>query len=176
AAMTAKDLRKLDAGAWFSSRFRGERIPTLEESLKFARGRGGLNIEIKQPPARRAAGRASVSAAPDVVSRAVAAALTRTGFKDLLVVSSFSPGALQQARAVMARVALGLLVSRSLRGLRSAHRRVGLFSVHPHARVAAPRRIRLAHRLRLAVVFWTINDLRLMRRLLALGADGLMTN
>jgi glycerophosphoryl diester phosphodiesterase len=175
-AMTSKELRRLDAGAWFSSRFRGERIPTLEEALEFARGRCGMNIEIKEPPARRGTARGAPPVPPEAVARAVAQAVARTRFNDLLVVSSFSPRALQHARAIMPRVRLGFLVSRSLRGLRAVHRRVGLFAVHPHVRLASPRRIRLARRLGLVVVFWTVNDVRLMRRLLALGGDGLMTD
>lgn len=34
---TLADLRKLDAGSWFGSEFAGERIPTLEEILQFAK-------------------------------------------------------------------------------------------------------------------------------------------
>jgi glycerophosphoryl diester phosphodiesterase len=135
-----------------------------------------MNIEIKETPVRKGTARGPRAAAPGAVASAVAQAVARTRFNDILIVSSFSPRALQQARAAMTRVRLGLLVSRSLRGLRAVHRRVGLFSVHPHARLAGPRRIRLARRLGLIVVFWTVNDLRLMRRLLALGGDGLMTD
>lgn len=36
---TLGQLRKLDAGAWFSPEFRGERIPTLAEGLEEVRGR-----------------------------------------------------------------------------------------------------------------------------------------
>jgi len=176
AGMSSKELRRLDAGAWFSSRFRGERIPTLEESLEFARGRCGVNIEIKEPPARPPSGRGGRPVAPDAVALAVARAVTRTEFDEWLVLSSFSARALQQARAAMPRVRLGYLASRSLRGLRGAHRRVGLFAVHPHVRLAGPRRILLARRLGLLVIFWTVNDLRVMRRLLALGGDGVMTD
>lgn len=177
-ALACARLRRLDAGAWFSSRFRGERIPTLEEALECARGRCGLNIEIKEPPGRRRAASPAVRAAagPASVTRAVARALKRTGFKDLVIVSSFSPLALCAARTHMPHVRLGYLASRSLRGLRAAHRTVGLHAVHPHVRLAAPRRVRLAHRLGLRVHFWTVNDVRLMRRLLALGCDGLMTD
>jgi glycerophosphoryl diester phosphodiesterase len=175
AAIAARDLRRLDAGAWFSSRFRGERIPTLEEALEFARGRCGLNIEIKAPSARGRRARAAARST-GLVAPAVARAVTRARFDDLLVVSSFSITALEQARAAMPRARLGLLVSRSLRGMRAAHRRVRLFSVHPHVRLAAARRVRLARRLGLVVVFWTVNDVRQMRRLLALGSDGLMTD
>ena len=35
--LTLADLRRLDAGAWFGSEFVGERIPTLEEVLDFAK-------------------------------------------------------------------------------------------------------------------------------------------
>jgi glycerophosphoryl diester phosphodiesterase len=179
AAISVRDLRRLDAGAWFSSRFRGERVPTLEEALECARGRCGLNIEIKEAPRRRRSGVAAgrrAGADADAVALAVARTMARTSFNDLLVVSSFSPRALQLARVAMPRVRLGLLAARSLRGLRAAHRRVRLFSIHPHVRLASPRRMRLARRLGLVVVFWTVNDIRLMRRLLALGGDGLMTD
>jgi len=167
-------LRRLDAGAWFSSRFRGERIPTLEEALECARGRCGLNLEIKGPSGRRRGGPAAP--ALTLVARAVAGALRRTGFREPVIVSSFSTQALCAARSQMPHVRLGHLASRSLRGLRSAHRTLGLYAVHPHVRLAASRRVRLAHRLGLLVLFWTANDLRLMRRLLALGCDGLMTD
>jgi len=35
--LTLADLRKLDAGSWFGSEFAGERIPTIEEILEFAK-------------------------------------------------------------------------------------------------------------------------------------------
>src|SRR5208282_5830658 len=35
--LTREELRKLDAGSWFGSEFTGERIPTLEEILEFAK-------------------------------------------------------------------------------------------------------------------------------------------
>lgn len=45
--MTVAELRELDAGSWFSAGFAGERVPTLEEALAAAEGRGRLNLEIK---------------------------------------------------------------------------------------------------------------------------------
>src|SRR5882672_9051969 len=109
--MTLKDLRRLDAGAWFSSRFRGERIPTLEEALEWARGRCGLNLEIKGPSGRRRTGAAGAGGAAGLpqVALAVARALRRTGFREPVIVSSFSPQALRAARAHMPHVRLGHL-------------------------------------------------------------------
>lgn len=45
--LTLAELRQLDAGSWFSPKFAGEKIPTLEEVLAFAAGKIALNIEIK---------------------------------------------------------------------------------------------------------------------------------
>jgi glycerophosphoryl diester phosphodiesterase len=44
---TLKELKSLDAGSWFSSKFKGEGIPTLSEALQFLDGRAFLNIELK---------------------------------------------------------------------------------------------------------------------------------
>lgn len=44
---TAQELRKLDAGSWFSRDFRGEQIPFLREALTVLRGKAYVNIELK---------------------------------------------------------------------------------------------------------------------------------
>jgi glycerophosphoryl diester phosphodiesterase len=198
AALPLSRLRRLDAGSWFSPAFRGERIPTLEETLDCARGRCGLNLEIKVPsPGRRHSGRGastSRSAGPlsDAVGwaegpagalkwiprlvKAMAGALRRSRFGGPLIVSSFSIPALVSARVALPRVRLGLLASRPGSGLASIHRKVGLYSVHPHVRLAARPRFASAHALGLRVFVWPVNDATLLRRLLRLGADGLMTD
>ena len=47
--LTAKEIRCLDAGAWFSPSFRGTRFPLFEEVLDLAAGKTVLNIHIKSP-------------------------------------------------------------------------------------------------------------------------------
>lgn len=47
---TLAQLKKLDAGSWFSKKFKGEKIPTLEETLDLAKGKIGVVIEIKNGP------------------------------------------------------------------------------------------------------------------------------
>lgn len=47
ASFTLEELRELDAGRWKHERFAGEGVPTLEEALRLAEGRGELNLEIK---------------------------------------------------------------------------------------------------------------------------------
>jgi glycerophosphoryl diester phosphodiesterase len=165
AALDLASIRRLDAGAWFGARFRGERVPTLAETLDLARGRCAVNIELKDE------GGDAVS-----LARAVGAVIARARFPGLLLVSSFSRPALRAARAAMPRTPLGWLASRSARGLRATHAAVGLWSFHPHLRMATPRRLRAARRLGLRLLVWPVNDGRAARRLAAAEVDGLMTD
>ena len=52
AASTLSELKRLDAGGWFHSSFKGEQIPTLPETLALTKGRCKVNIEIKSFPGR----------------------------------------------------------------------------------------------------------------------------
>jgi len=45
------ELKKLDAGSWFADRFRGEKIPLLDDVFQLIRGRACINVEIKPPAA-----------------------------------------------------------------------------------------------------------------------------
>lgn len=45
--MTFDEARALDVGSYMGSQFAGTQIPTLEEALRAAKGRIGLNIELK---------------------------------------------------------------------------------------------------------------------------------
>ena len=183
--LTLPALRRLDAGAWFGPEFRGQRIPTLEETLDWASRRCGLNLELK-PDGRPAAARAGATRASHHASvarsedrplaEAVARALGRSRFRGPLIISSFSVPSLLQARAALPRIRIGLLVSRAGGGLPEIHRRIGLHALHPHRRLATPRNILAAHRLGLRVFVWPVNDPRQMAVLLARGADGLMTD
>ncbi len=159
-------LRRLDAGAWFARRFRGERLPGLDETLDWARGKVGLNIELKSGATPVLAG----------LARAVARSIGRARFRGFLVLSSFEPEALKRAREALPKAALGLLASRSARRLRPLHRLLRLHAFHPHTRLASRRRIEAAHDLGLAVYVWPVNDLPLLRRLTEWGADGLMSD
>jgi glycerophosphoryl diester phosphodiesterase len=45
---TLAQLKRLDAGSWFDPKFRGERIPTLEEALALVRAYSGRRVLIEQ--------------------------------------------------------------------------------------------------------------------------------
>jgi glycerophosphoryl diester phosphodiesterase len=47
---TLEQLKRLDAGSWFSEQYAGLQIPTLEEVLLWAKGKTWISIELKQTP------------------------------------------------------------------------------------------------------------------------------
>ena len=46
---TLAELKRLDAGSWFSDKFKGARIPTFQEAIDTVRGKAGLYPETKSP-------------------------------------------------------------------------------------------------------------------------------
>ncbi len=45
--LTLRQLKALDAGSWMAARFAGARIPTLDEAVRAAKGRGDLLLDLK---------------------------------------------------------------------------------------------------------------------------------
>lgn len=48
--LTLAEIRKFDAGSWFSPEFAGERVPTLREALRKIKGRAAVDIDFKAGP------------------------------------------------------------------------------------------------------------------------------
>ncbi|SPT63132.1 glycerophosphodiester phosphodiesterase family protein [Actinomadura madurae] len=46
---TLAEIKRLDAGSWFDSRFKGQRVPALKDLLSVAGERTGLSLELKSP-------------------------------------------------------------------------------------------------------------------------------
>jgi len=46
-ALTAAEIHRLDAGSWFDPKFAGERVPRLEEFLRWIKGKARVFIDVK---------------------------------------------------------------------------------------------------------------------------------
>src|SRR5215218_11399077 len=49
ADFTLAEIKQLDAGSWFDSRFAAARIPTFQEAIDLVKGKAGLYPELKDP-------------------------------------------------------------------------------------------------------------------------------
>lgn len=164
------ELKRLDAGAWFSARFSGVSIPTLEEVLRMAAGRAAVNIEIK--PEAYEAGHPE-----DAVERQVWGLSKRLGMTGDVVVSSFDARVLAEIARMelppaLAYLSEGEAASRALAVCRSVH----AFSWNVDHRYLDRKRIDAAHAMGLRVFAYTVNSAGRFRRLLEMGADGIFTD
>lgn len=156
----AAELQSLDAGAWFSAGFSGERIPTLEQVLQQVGGQARLNIELKSA----AAGQAVLE-------------LLRRHPESRVLISSFDHRLLARMRTMAPELALGFLVdSRWWRlGLRRALASGGE-SFHPRQDMVSRPLLLACHRAGLKVYPWTVDAPARAAELVRLGCDGLFTN
>lgn len=158
--LRACELRRLDAGRWFSPAFAGERIPLLSEVLDWAGADMPLNVELK------------TLRAGEVTLR-----LLKEFPRCRVLVSSFNHRLLAALRDAEPELPLGFLCDARLWrfALRRAQaaRAAGFHPREDLVSAALARRVRDAG---LALFPWTVDDAGRAARLLRQGASGLFTN
>jgi glycerophosphoryl diester phosphodiesterase len=166
--LTLAQLQDLDAGAWFGPQFAGERIPTLEEILVFAREKDiVLFLEVKQEAAWG-------------IEHGLVAALRDAHEAARAVVLSFSPGMLRNVRRLDNTMMTGLLIDELPKGGHEAvverALEIGARQLAPQANLVTPDLLECAHKQDLQAVCWTVNRPEDMRALIDAGVDGIMTD
>jgi glycerophosphoryl diester phosphodiesterase len=177
-ARTAAELSRVDAGYRFTDdagghpfRGQGVHIPTLREVL----GRYPhipIIVEMKPDSEEMGLAFAAEVLKADAVDRVCAAGY---GSRSLATAREALPAMASSASRMEVRLAL----YRSWAGWPPMHPRYGGYQVPEHAgslRVVSQRFIRHAHRAGLEVQVWTIDEAADMQRLLAWGADALISN
>ncbi len=93
------------------------------------------------------------------------------------VISCFDPRALACIRQLSADARLGVLWQRAdVAAVWQIARALGARSVHPHWTLASAEVIAAAHAADLRVLAWTVNDVGVMRELVARGVDGIISD
>jgi glycerophosphoryl diester phosphodiesterase len=161
-AHTLADIRRYDAGGWFNPAFRGERVPTLGETL--AAVALPLNVELKP-------------VGPGELEARALAAVEEAGALERTVFSSFAMDALERLRARSATAQLAILWETDrIEDAAGWARRVGARALHLRKDAATPRTLEVAAARHLPVRVWTVNDQAEMRRLVAAGVEGIFTD
>jgi glycerophosphoryl diester phosphodiesterase len=160
AAMNLAQIRLMDAGVKFGAAFIGTRIPTLEDVMTLVKGRCALNVELKSPG----------------VEREVCRLWRAHGDINDTIVSSFDWDALASARRLEPDLRLGVLADRNLDAMLQAASRLRAVSVNPRFNLVTPALVEKAHRAGFKVLVWTVDRVDELKRMVALGVDGIMTN
>ncbi|MBI1749227.1 MAG: glycerophosphodiester phosphodiesterase [Acidobacteria bacterium] len=165
---TLAEIQELDAGSWFAPEFVGERIPTLEEVLTFAREKDIVFfLEVKQEAAWG-------------IEHGLVAALRDAQEAARAVILSFSAGVLRNVRRLDNTLLTGLLFdAMPIGGAEAIVGRaleIGARQLAPRGDLVTPELLERAHRNDLQVVCWTVNQPEAMRLLIDAGVDGIMTD
>lgn len=170
--LTLSQIRKLDAGSWAAKEFKGERVPTLQDLLLWAKlhtsRRGfqmGIAIEIKNEPVRY-----------DRIEERVIKAVEDCGMESRVILISFDHGVVKRAKAVNSKISAGILYNRSIEDPLRRARELGADALFPRRHLVTKDLVRKAHARGLAVATWTVNDPREMRKLLSYKIDAIASN
>jgi glycerophosphoryl diester phosphodiesterase len=161
---TLAELRQLDAGMWFDREYMGQRIPTLDEVLEFARKNDVIfYLEVKYDAAWG-------------MHHSLVAALQKAENAARTIVISFDQTTLAALRRVDASVMMGLLADEPGPDYVKDALELGARQMCPQVSLITPDLVQRAHGADLQVATWTVNDAEAMRRVIAAGVDGIMTN
>jgi len=153
------DLKKLDVGD-------GESIPTLRELIGIAKGKIGLQIEIK-----------AIGITEDLLR-----ILKEENLIETAIVSSFSISELLSLKTLDSNLKLGYLLPSELKRQRLIYRMTqkaidnNFYAIHPHYNTVDSEFVKFAKINNLKINVWTVNDRNTMQNLIEMGVDGIITD
>jgi glycerophosphoryl diester phosphodiesterase len=156
---TLAELKQLDAG-------NGERIPTLEEVLDWAKAkRVTLDIEIKNAPLYY-----------EGIEARVVEALDARGMSEGVVVISFDHHAVKRVKELDSRVMTGVLYAARPVDAATLAKQANAAAILPHHAYVTREDVRQAHDAGLVVAPWTVDDSHRAEELKNIGVDAIASN
>jgi len=165
--MSFPDLCKVDVGSHFNPRFKGERVPRLEDVLDNYQDMV-LDVEIK-----------GLNPFSEKLSEMVIKLLRERDLLDQTIISSFNPVIIKQVQSLEPSLRTGFnYLSDSILALRRAWFGVfsRTFSKHPQPGQVTEKYIARQHRKGVRVIPWGANCEDDIRRLLNIGVDGIISD
>lgn len=173
--MTLEELRKYDFGSYFHEKFKGTKIPTLEEFLTLCETADIeiMNIEIKTP----------LDGNMEIVGKTIEAVKAH-GLFDKLLISSFSPEVLVECKKVDPGCKTGFLYSpdrkicyqKMIFGYVEFAKEVKADYLHPHFSLVTKKYVKKLHENGIGINVWTVDKPEVINRVMKCGVDGLITN
>jgi glycerophosphoryl diester phosphodiesterase len=166
--LTFDELRKLDAGSKFSTKYAGEKLPTLEEVFEAVGNRIGINIELTN----------YATPGDDLIEK-VAKILVNVKDTSKVMFSSFNWGNLKKVRKLCPEIPCGILALPGIAGWLSRSyftRNIPHEAVHPYFADVKINDVKYWHQKGYKVNIWTVNEPKEMLRLKEIGVDMIMSD
>jgi len=170
--LTLSQIKKLDAGSWYSKKFKGVKVPTLRELLNWIKPKTsqnkyqmGVAIEIKNEPIRY----------PDIAKR-LSDVISEMGMTSRVVIISFDFAVIKQLKILNPKLATGILYHEPMKNLFKIAQSVKADALFPRRHLITQELVNTAHKAGLAVATWTVNDPEEMKKLISYKVDAIATN
>lgn len=168
AELSFEELRQLDAGCRFGESFKGEMIPTLEETLDVLGKEMIVNIELK-----------TRSIPDDGLETKVVALVERMRLQSSVILSSFNPFSVKRALKANPHLKAALLFADDqpihLRRAWGLHF-VNVDGVHPRYPLVTEKLMKRARANKWFVTTWTVDEAPVAETMFELGVDIVITN
>lgn len=166
------DIRRLDAGAWFSDTYRFERIPEAADAISFGnKHHMGMNLEIK--PCRGG------TKLRERLIEALAVAVDSVLDKDRFIVSSFDHELLAAFHEARPQISLGWLLDskkQSTPNWQEGAAALACSAVHPDVQGLTKEEVARIRDCGFDCNVWTVNDVEQAKELASWGVTGVFTD
>ncbi len=164
---TLNELKKLDAGSWFSSEYKGEKIPTLEEVIEILPKKFKLNIEFK--PDKKNAKK---------IAEEVYRILKKYNYSENVILSSFYHETLKYYRELDKDIQMGMLFEFDMINICLYTKNSGInpVSLNIAKEFIDEKFVSEAHNNNLKVAVYTVNKVEKLKELLRIGVDEIFCN
>jgi len=168
---TLEDIKKQDAGSWFSTSFKNERVPTLDEVFKLMGTKVYYDIEIKHQNRQHGE-----------LEKKLTEKVMEWGFQDRVIISSFNPIAILGVRIANPQLNTAIIYTKWKELPWYLRRGGGKYICKPN--ILKPTR-HLINPLTMfinkkiesyTVITWTEDDLNKAEKYINMGVDGIVTN
>jgi len=160
------ELKQLDAGSWFDKRFKGEKIPLLEEAIDLVkRSNMELNIEIK----------AGSIFYPGIEEK-VLKMIDKYGVRNKVIISSFDHYSLVKIKNIDKDIKTGILYTEALYKPINYMKTTGANALHPNYITLTKDVVEEAHSLGIDINTYTVNIEEHIRLIKSMNVNAIITN
>ena len=159
--MTYAQLNELDVGSWFGKDFLNTKIPTLEETLEYCKGRIKLNIELK------------ISGTETDVEQQLVDLIVKYNFEDQCVISSSKYSSLIKIKEINQNIKTGYILS-AVYGNFYSTEYLDFFSIRSNYINKSV--VDNVHAAGKEIYAWTVNSIPELLRMKSLGVDCIITD
>lgn len=160
--LTYDEVRELDVGSWFSPEFAGEKIPTLDELIKYSKGKIKLNIELK-PSGREKA-----------LEQSVIDIINENNFKSQCFIASLDYNAISKVKEIDPSIKTAYVLAVAYGNELLEVDNVDAFSIE--SSFITKSMVENLHKKGKEIYAWTVNTEENMKKMVELNVDHLITD